>query len=170
MAFAISFHQSVLKAAVALESFALRFTKNEDGAKDLIQDTVLKALSNEDKFKPNTNIRAWMYTIMRNIYINQYRKKHKRKTTIETTDENYYLESTFKTYNQGPSKLVMDDVFQAIGNLSEKLQRPLIMTYEGYSQQEIAQDLQIPVGTVKSRIFLARKKLINELSDYYRNN
>ncbi len=167
MAIAINFHQSVLTASLALESFALRFTKDEEGAKDLIQDTILKALSNEDKFKPNTNLRAWMYTIMRNIYINQYRKKHKRKTVIESTDDSYHLESRVTTANTAGSKLVMDDVFEAIGNLSTKLQRPLLMTYEGYSQQEIAEELGIPVGTVKSRIFLARKKLMTQLRDYY---
>jgi len=169
MAIAINFHQSVLTASQALESFALRFTKDEEGAKDLIQDTILKALSNEDKFKPNTNLRAWMYTIMRNIYINQYRKKHKRKTVIETTDDSYHLESRVTTVNTAGSKLVMDDVFEAIDNLSVKLQRPLLMTYEGFSQQEIAEELGIPVGTVKSRIFLARKKLMTQLQDYYKD-
>lgn len=151
----------------SLRPFALNLTKNMEEANDLIQDTMFRALSNRDKFQEGTNLKAWLFTIMKNIFINNYRRKVKRNTIIDTTDNLFYLNSSeVLTENAANAKFVMDDMKSAIKNLSEEFRVPFMMHFEGYKYHEIAEELRLPLGTVKSRIFFARKELKGKLEQY----
>jgi RNA polymerase sigma-70 factor (ECF subfamily) len=139
-------------------------------AKDLYQETSLRALSNRDKFHPGTNFKAWMLTIMKNIFINNYRKKVKANTIIDSTDNQFYLNSSSViTNNSGESNIMMEELTAMLDNLEDSIRIPFIMHYEGYKYQEIADHLELPLGTVKSRIFFARKELKDKITKYYGN-
>lgn len=151
----------------SLRPFALNLTKNMEEANDLIQDTMFRALSNREKFQEGTNLKAWLFTIMKNIFINNYRRKIKRNTIIDTTDNLFYLNSSETlTENAATAKFVMDDMKNAIRGLGDEFRIPFMMHFEGYKYHEIAEELRLPLGTVKSRIFFARKELKGKLDQY----
>ncbi|CAN5205325.1 RNA polymerase sigma factor [soil metagenome] len=151
----------------SLRPFALNLTKNMEEANDLIQDTLFRALSNRDKFQDGTNLKAWLFTIMKNIFINNYRRKLKRNTIIDTTDNLYYINTpAVLTDNDATAKFVMDDMKAAIKCLGEEFRVPFMLHFEGFKYHEIAEELRLPLGTVKSRIFFARKELKGKLEQY----
>jgi RNA polymerase sigma-70 factor (ECF subfamily) len=151
----------------SLRPFSLNLTKNMKEANDLIQDTIFRALSNKDKFQEGTNLKAWLFTIMKNIFINNYRRKQKRNTIIDTTDNLFYLNSSeVLTENSATAKFVMDDMKNAIRSLGDEFRIPFMMHFEGFKYHEIADELNLPLGTVKSRIFFARKELKGKLDQY----
>lgn len=151
----------------SLRPFALNLTKNMEEANDLIQDTMFRALSNREKFQEGTNLKAWLFTIMKNIFINNYRRKVKRNTIIDTTENLFYLNSSDTLIENGATaKFVMDDMKMAIRELSEEFRVPFMMHFEGFKYHEIAEELRLPLGTVKSRIFFARKELKVKLDQY----
>ena len=162
-----NFNQHVLDMATNLRPYAINLTKDLDEARDLLQETMYRAFTHRDKFKEGTNLKAWLFTIMRNIFINRYRKKSKRKTMIDTTENLYYINSAQNQIrNRAESSFVMADVVKAIDNLNDDYRIPFVMHYKGFKYQEIADDLDLPLGTVKSRIFFARKALKRELTVY----
>lgn len=162
-----NFNQNVLSMATNLRPYAINLTKDLDEAKDLLQETMYRAFTHKDKFKEGTNLKAWLFTIMRNIFINKYRKKSKRKTIVDTTENLYYINSAQATIrNRAESNFVMKDVVRAIERLNDDYKVPFVMHYKGFKYQEIADDLELPLGTVKSRIFFARKALKQELNVY----
>lgn len=163
----ISFQSEVKSATVVLKPHAMRLTRDVNDAEDLIQETIVRALTNEDKFQEGTNIRAWLFTIMKNIFINDYRKKAKRNTVIDTTDNLYYLNASSNISNSGERAFVMNDIRNALMRISNELRVPFLMHYKGYKYNEIAEQLNLPLGTVKSRIFFARKELKDILSADY---
>jgi RNA polymerase sigma factor (sigma-70 family) len=165
---AVEFTNQVQKLSVSLRPAAMTLTRDADDARDLVQETLLKALTNKDKFKAGTNLKAWLYTIMRNTFINNYNKVTKRNTRIDNTDFFQYFNTndTFITYNAGTATFVMADINQAIDGLNEDFRRPFMMYYIGYKYLEIAEKLQIPIGTVKNRIHIARKELKKLLQVY----
>lgn len=164
---AVDFGQQLSQSYKVLRPFAARLTRDADDANDLIQETVLKALVNRDKFKEGTNLKAWLYTIMKNTFISNYQRLARRKTFIDTTDELHFLNaSEGVALNQAIGSLAMKDFQQAIGGLEENHRKPFLMYFVGYKYQEISEKLRIPIGTVKNRIHLARKELKNCLSDY----
>ena len=151
-----------------LERFAYKLTKNSEEAKDLYQETAFRAMSNRDKFRPGTNLKAWLLTIMKNIFLNNYRKKTKANTIIDSTDNLYYINSGKNTIrNNAHSNIMMDELETMIENLDDSLRVPFEMHYLGYKYQEIADKLRLPLGTVKSRIFFARKALKSMISSRY---
>lgn len=161
------FDKAVMQLNDVLKPFALNLTRNGEEANDLIQDTMCRAISNHDKFREGTNLKAWMFTIMKNIFINNYRRKVKQNTIIDTTDNLYYLNSSSHTIDNGANaKFVMDDLKAAINGLSDEFKVPFTMHYEGFKYHEIADKLNLPLGTVKSRIFFARKELKGKLKQY----
>ena len=136
-----------------LYSFAYNLTKNMEEAKDLYQETSLRALSNRDKFHPGTNFKAWMLTIMKNIFINNYRKKVKANTIIDSTDNQFYLNSSSViTNNSGESNIMMEELTAMLDNLEDSIRIPFIMHYEGYKYQEIADHLELPLGTDRKSV------------------
>jgi len=164
-----NFSQLVVNLKGNLKPFAINLTHDNEDASDLVQETIYRALSNKDKFKEGTNLKAWMFTIMKNIFINGYRKKVKQKTIIDTTENAYFLSgatSSTIVKNKSESSFIMDDIMKAIANLDSEYRIPFMMYYKGFKYQEIADHLSLPLGTVKSRIFFARRDLKGKLAIY----
>lgn len=151
-----------------LTSFALNLTKNRDDAEDLMQETAFRAYTNKEKFNPGTNFKAWLFTIMKNIFINNYRRKAKMNTIMDSTDNSYYINSgSRKVKNQGESNIIMQELGEMIDSLDVEIKEPFEMHYVGFKYQEIADKLMLPLGTVKSRIFFARKALKAKIKAAY---
>lgn len=151
-----------------LNAFAYNLTKNQEDAKDLYQETAFRAISNKEKFRPGTNFKAWSFTIMKNIFINNYRKKMKKKTIIDTTDNMYFINSGATMIdNDAGRNILMDELNGMIESLDDSIKTPFMMHYTGFKYQEIADKLELPLGTVKSRIFFARKALKELIKNQY---
>ena len=163
----IEFNSEVLSLSKPLRYFALNLTSNDEEAKDLLQETMLKAISNRHRFADKTNLKAWMYTIMKNTFITNYQKLVKRKTFIDTTENLHYLNSSqYTTKNEGEMKFTMEDINKALSKVDKAFTEPFMMYFHGYKYHEIADKLAIPIGTVKNRIHLARKELKSFLRMY----
>ena len=165
---AIEFKDHLNQLSAVLNTFAFNLTKNSEDAKDLFQETALRAIKNKDKFRPGTNLKAWLFTIMKNIFINNYRKKAKSKVVNDSTENLFYLNSTAADIeNKADSNIMMKELLSMIDGLEETLRAPFLMHYEGFKYQEIADELSLPLGTVKSRIFFARKSLKEQIQSKY---
>jgi len=164
----LKFNSNFYSLTTALRSFAYNLTKNDEDAKDLYQETAFRAMTNRDKFRPGTNFKAWCYTIMKNIFINNYRKKIKRNTILDSTDNDFYINSSSNVVsNDAGSNMMMQELNNMVNSLDDSIKRPFEMHFEGFKYQEIADDLELPLGTVKSRIFFARKALKEMVVNYY---
>ena len=150
-----------------LLNFAFILTSNRDDAYDLLQDTTLKALDNEDKYVENVNFKGWVFTIMRNIFINNYRKVVRESTIIDQTEDLYHLnlpqDSGFETPE---GAFAAKEINEAINSFADEYRIPFSMHVAGYKYNESAEEMGLPLGTVKSRIFFARQKLQVMLKDY----
>jgi len=162
----VEFNDSLIRLESYLRSFAMTFTRNREDANDLTQETMLKAISYRDHYTPQTNFKAWVFTIMRNIFINQYRRKVKSGTIFDHSADLYLLNNTGDALQSTDNYLLGKQLEQSIGQLTEEYKRPFEMHHSGFKYKEIADELNIPIGTVKSRIFIARKKLMDLLPDY----
>lgn len=161
----IDFGKEILKYQQVLRPFAYNLTKNADETEDLIQDTFFRALKNHEKFNEGTNIKAWLFTIMKNIFINNYRKNQKRNVINDGSDNQYLLNSTRQTVRSDAYRTFLsEDINNAMDKVSKDFTVPFIMYFEGFKYQEIAETLGLPLGTVKSRIFFARKELQSRLT------
>ena len=142
-----------------LFGFAMKLTKNKENAKDLMQETFCRAFKNKDRFSENTNFKAWITTIMRNNFINDYRKSKTRNQVMASVDDfSYFIENKAGADN-GDSVIMMKELNGLVGELSDDLRQAFSMFVNGYHYEEIAEKANVPIGTVKSRIFFARKKL-----------
>ncbi len=151
-----------------LRSFALKLTQDIHTAEDLFQDTAFRAFKHQDKFSQNSNLKAWLSTIMKNTFINNFRVKKRRANVFDTTPENYLLNSEVgKIPNDGEGQLALDDLHQLIEKLDDRYKSPFLMMYQGYKYDEICSLLDLPIGTVKSRIFLARNALKEQIRLLY---
>jgi RNA polymerase sigma-70 factor (ECF subfamily) len=161
----LSFDDRIVKMSDVLEYFALSLTKDKEQAQDLLQETLLKALTYKDKFTPDTNLKAWMHTIMRNTFINDYRKSIRTRTVVTTKDDIEVLDFVPATTFAAPDSAISHkEIMQFINKLGEQYRVPFIMHFNGYKYKEIADQLNIPIGTVKSRIYLAKQSLMANLS------
>lgn len=150
-----------------LRGFAFSFTRDSQDADDLIQDTFFKALRYKNNFKQGTNIKGWLYTIMRNIFINNYKKKKFQNTITDSSGNDYFLDSSQDySFDSVTTKINESDIRSAIASLNDEFKVPFSMFLEGFHYDEIADELAIPMGTVKSRIYHARKKLAVKLEDF----
>ncbi|MDR2810004.1 MAG: RNA polymerase sigma factor [Tannerellaceae bacterium] len=160
---ALQFQKNLLSIQENMMNFALSLTSNQYDAEDLLQETTLKVLDNKDKFVDNINFKGWVLTVMRNIFINNYHKIVRTQIMIDQRQDIYHLNVIDESDSDN-----MDYVFQlqaltdAINKLSDELKYPLSMYLSGYKYTEIAQKLNVPLGTVKSRIFFARRELQKE--------
>jgi RNA polymerase sigma-70 factor (ECF subfamily) len=147
---------------------ATRLTKDINTAYDLYQETAYRALKHAGRFTEDTNAQAWLVTIMRNLFINDYRKKKRRQTLQDGTPNNYLLNATeAEVYNGGESEFDYQSLLCIVDDLDESLRIPFVLNYEGYKYEEIAEQLDIPLGTVKSRIFFARKRMKAAVKQHY---
>ncbi|MEM9821584.1 MAG: sigma-70 family RNA polymerase sigma factor [Bacteroidota bacterium] len=151
-----------------LEAFALRLTKNPYDAQDLLQETIFLALKNSDKFRGGTNFNAWIKTIMRNTFINNYRKNKRLMNYISQKISAYFSDKP-QAKNDAESNIMVEELTEIIDDLDSKFKEPFMMYYYGYAYEEIAQKLELPLGTVKSRIFFARKHIKSVYKNYYGN-
>ena len=150
-----------------LFSFAMSFTKDSEDAADLVQDTMIKAIRCAKNFQEGTNLRAWLYTILRNTYINSYRRKLRVRAMITVTDDISADQLQLSaTNNKGENICTKDDIDKAIAKLQPCYSVPFLKFFEGYKYHEIADELNIPIGTVKTRIHLARGILKRHLRMY----
>ncbi|MDE5886139.1 MAG: RNA polymerase sigma factor [Muribaculaceae bacterium] len=167
MATSKSFQQKILGLQANLLSFAYQLTTNKEEAQDLLQDTTLKALDNEEKFVDNTNFKGWIFTIMRNIFINNYRMTVKKATVIDQTEDLFHLNISQDSGLETPEgSYEVKEISKALNAFSDEYRIPFNMYVAGYKYHEIAEKMNLPVGTVKSRIFFARKKLRDQLKDF----
>lgn len=161
----VEFDQALIKNTDYLRPFALSLTRDMESAKDLLQETLYRALANKEKYNAGTNIKAWMYTIMRNIFINNYRRAVKQHTIFDSTPNDYLLDhNQFTTVNPAEDNLSVKDILQAVHHLPEIFRNPFQLYFEGYKYHEIADILTEPLGTIKSRIHFARKLLKQQIS------
>jgi RNA polymerase sigma factor (sigma-70 family) len=166
----LEFNNSILNHRQALEYFAYSLTSDREDAKDLMQDTYMKAVTYRNKFREATNLKAWLYTIMKNTFINNYRRQVKSKTIIDQSEDLYYLNNAPDQNQQNPSGVYnTKEILSTVNSLQDEYKVPFKMHSEGFKYKEIADELGLPIGTVKSRIFLARQKLMDLLSDYNPN-
>jgi len=164
----IEFDSKFNELSHLLRAFAYNLTKNGEDAKDLFQETAFRAMTNREKFRPGTNFKAWLFTIMKNIFINNYRKKMKANTIMDSTENLYYINSGGNTvHNRAESNILIKELTRMIEELDESTKVPFLMHYYGYKYQEIADYLELPLGTVKSRIFFARKELKEKINTQY---
>lgn len=163
----LSFEQRLLGLQGNLFNFACQLTSNPDAAQDLVQDTTLKVLDNESKYVDNVNFKGWVFTIMRNIFINNYRRQVRNSTIIDTTEDLYHVNLSQESGLTSPEgSVAVKEISVAINNFSDEYKVPFTMYLAGYKYNEIAEKMSLPLGTVKSRIFFARKRLQGLLKDY----
>lgn len=162
----LEFNKALISLENYLKSFAYSYTRNAQDAEDLTQETMLKALKYRQQYTPKTNFKAWVFTIMRHIFINQYRRKLKTATIFDSSKELYLLQKSDENQHNPMNHVIGKDLDKELKRLEDEYRRPFSMHFEGFRYQEIAERLNIPIGTVKSRIFIARKKLMAALPDY----
>ena len=162
-----TFQTNLMNLQSNMMNFALMLTSNRDDAMDLLQDTTLKALDNQDKYAENTNFKGWVFTIMRNIFINNYRRAARTATVVDTTENLYFLNLSQDSGLETPEGAFgASEISAAIEEFSDDFRIPFTMHVQGYKYNEIAEKMNLPLGTIKSRIFLARKRLQQRFADY----
>ena len=161
------FNEMLLDNSGSLKPFAISLTHDHQTAKDLYQETMYKALANRDKYGTGTNIKAWLFTIMRNIFINDYRRKAKQKTIFDSTPNDYLINmKQVSVANQAETSLRIKEINKSIQQLPEIFKTPFLLYFDGYKYNEIADVLHEPLGTIKSRIHFARKLLKEQVSRF----
>jgi RNA polymerase sigma factor (sigma-70 family) len=163
----LEFNQLLVNNAEFLKPFAITLTRDSEAAKDLFQETLFRALANKDKYSVGTNIKAWLYTIMRNIFINNYRRKAKQNTIFDSSPNDFLLDyNQTSITNTAESNLRLKDLQGAIHNLPEIFRNPFLLYFDGFKYHEIANMLEEPLGTIKSRIHFARKLLKSQIEAF----
>jgi RNA polymerase sigma-70 factor (ECF subfamily) len=164
---AVEFQHKLVSLESNLERFAYSLTLNREDAKDLLQETFLKALTYRDKFTHNDNFKAWAYTIMKNTFINNYRRNIRQNTHRDQTKEGYFLnQPKAMGFDDPDSAFSTKELTRNVEQLDDEFRIPFKMHHEGFKYKEIADELNLNIGTVKSRIFFSRKKLMERLQDY----
>jgi RNA polymerase sigma-70 factor (ECF subfamily) len=164
-----TFSERLMGLQSNLLNFAYTLTLNRDDAQDLLQDTTLKALDNQDKYVDNVNFKGWVFTIMRNIFINNYRKIVRSQTMIDQSEELYHLNLPQDSGIETPEgSFTVREILTCINSFSDEYRVPFSMHVSGFKYHEIAEKMDLPIGTVKSRIFFARQRLQKILKDYNR--
>lgn len=168
------FEKEALPHMDSLYNYALRITKNEDDADDLVQETYLKAFRFFDKFERGTNCKAWLFRILKNSFINEYRRTSNAPDKVDYEDVQNFYENIKATEIKSEhleediySKLLDDDVSNALASLPEDFRTVIILCdVEGFTYEEISDFIDSPVGTVRSRLHRARKMLYTKLHEY----
>ena len=163
----VDFTQNLLGMQSELHRFAMKLTADKEEADDLLQETSLKALDNEDKYTPDTNLKGWMYTIMRNIFINNYRKTVRDQTFVDQTENLYHLNLPQDSgFDSTEGNYDLKEIRRIVNSLPKEYRVPFSMYISGFKYREIADRLGLPIGTVKSRIYFTRQRLQRDLKDF----
>lgn len=162
-----AFAQNLLNVQTELLNFAYKLTSDREDANDLLQETSLKALDNEEKYTAETNFKGWIYTIMRNIFINNYRKALRDQTYVDQTDNQFYLNQSIDIEaDSTEGSYDLKEMRRIVNALPKEYRVPFAMYVSGFKYREIADKLGLPLGTIKSRIYFTRQKLQKELKDF----
>lgn len=161
----LEFQQQLIGLRQQLYYFALSLTKDRDDALDLLQESSLRALTFQEKFKENTNLKAWLYTIMKNTFINDHRRQKRTRVLMDSVERERTTVRRVQTPATAESRMVRSELDRSLDQLDTTFREPFVMHHEGYKYHEIADHLSIPVGTVKSRIHQARQRLMRMLTD-----
>ncbi|MDE5799796.1 MAG: RNA polymerase sigma factor [Paramuribaculum sp.] len=162
-----NFQTRLMSLQANMLNFAVMLTSNRDDAYDLLQDTTLKVLANKEKYVENTNFKGWVFTIMRNIFINNYRRVVRSATVIDQTEDYYHLNVSQDSALESPEDTyAASEITAAINEFPEKYRVPFSMHVAGYKYNEIAEEMGLPLGTIKSRIFFARQELQKRFADF----
>lgn len=162
-----NFAQDLLSVQTELLNFAYKLTADREEANDLLQETSLKALDNEDKYTAETNFKGWIYTIMRNIFINNYRKALRDQIYVDQIDNQFYLNQNIDIEGDSTEgSYDLKEMRRIVNALPKEYRIPFSMYVSGFKYREIADKLGLPLGTVKSRIYFTRQKLQEELKDF----
>lgn len=166
----IEFNHKLSSLQDYLQMFAYKLTSNDEDAKDLVQETFLKAMTYKDKYVRQNNFKAWVSTIMKNTFINDYRRKKRANTILDSTENHYYLDNSVEErYEQPDAAYAAMELREAVKELNPDYRKAFEMHNDGYKYKEIADELDLNIGTVKSRIFFVRQKLMNKLKEYNQN-
>jgi RNA polymerase sigma factor (sigma-70 family) len=166
----LEFNQQLIGLRQQLYYFALSLTKDRDNAMDLVQESMMRAITYRDKFRDNTNFKAWVYTILKYTFINDHRRSKRTKALMDTVDRERDQVRRVHTPASAEATVKMSEISRSLERLDPAFRTPFTMHHEGYKYHEIADHLHIPIGTVKSRIFQARQRLTAMLSDKHINN
>jgi len=161
----LEFQQQLVGLRQQLYYFALSLTKDRDDALDLLQESSLRALTFQEKFKENTNLKAWLYTIMKNTFINDHRRQKRTRVLMDSVERERTTVRRVQTPATAESRMVRSELDRSLDQLDTTFREPFVMHHEGFKYHEIADHLGIPVGTVKSRIHQARQRLMRMLTD-----
>ncbi|HYG04671.1 MAG TPA: RNA polymerase sigma factor [Chryseosolibacter sp.] len=156
--------QQIARLTPTLKNFTYRFTLDREQSLDLVQDTILKALMYRNNFRENTNLKGWLFTIMRNTFINNYRKTQRTRTSADDIKSLHLTVADTHTFNLPDANYRYNDICTMVNEVREEFQIPFKMHATGYKYNEIAEHLNIPIGTVKNRIFQARKEIQEKLT------
>lgn len=163
----ILFQKKLLSLQENMMNFALQLTANREDAQDLLQDTTLKVLDNQDKYVDNVNFKGWVLTVMRNLFINNYHKVVRTQSILDQNADLYNLDIMNESgFNSPDASYQLGEINQAIENLTDDLRVPFSLYLSGYKYQEISDRLSLPLGTIKSRIYFARKELQDKLKAF----
>jgi RNA polymerase sigma-70 factor (ECF subfamily) len=161
----IEFCNQLLSFERSLKKFAYSLTQKKEDANDLVQETLLKGLMNRGKFVPDGSLQAWTFTIMKNTFINEYRRSSRQRSYHDQTKDLSFVQQAEYSYSDYPdSAYSVKEITRIIEQLEEKFRIPFKMYVQGFRYKEIAEELNLNIGTVKSRIFLSRKQLKSELN------
>lgn len=149
-----------------LRQYAFSLTRNQEDAEDLVQDTYLKVMQNPESFAVPTNLKAWVFTIMRNTFINRYRRKQRGKVVTDDSEESMFTSTATVSSDAADLPLYVSEITTAISSMKGNQRDAFELFVDGFKYHEIADMLQISIGTVKSRIFFARQKLMTHLNGY----
>ena len=161
-----SFRKDLLAVQEELLRFAYKLTADREEANDLLQETSLKALDNEDKYEPDTNFKGWMYTIMRNLFINNYRRSVRELNFLDSNFTDYAQIQVAKDDDKFEETYDLKLLYRIINKLPDDTKQPFMMFVSGLKYKEIAEKMDLPIGTIKSRLHFARKKLQKDLRDF----
>jgi RNA polymerase sigma-70 factor (ECF subfamily) len=161
----LEFQQHLVSLRQQLYYFALSLTKDRDDAQDLLQESILRALTYRDKFQDKTNFKAWLYTIMKNTFINDHRRGKRTAALMDRVEQERAVVSKVQMPSSPDNLVRMGEIQNSLSKLDNAFREPFTMHHEGYKYHEIAEKLDIPIGTVKSRIFQARQRLMGMLTD-----
>jgi RNA polymerase sigma factor (sigma-70 family) len=162
---AAEFSGLLLNNSGFLKPYAITLTRDNERAKDLLQETIARALAYQHRYSTGTNIKAWLHTIMRNIFINDYRRNVKHRVMqLSTLPEYGESFSRFSVQNNGEQNLGEKELWREVKDLPRLFRDPFLLYFYGYKYQDIARKIKEPLGTIKSRIHMARKMLKENIS------